>query len=108
MNTEVKIYKGEETCTECGRFVRNVVEIDGVPYGVRCCEKYLPRTHKVIKGEVVQVMSPMEYAASFFENPEVFTRFWVRTSADLRAFLESRTPDHFRYAGVSAILAAKR
>ncbi len=105
----VKMYKGEEVCHECGRHIRNVVEIDGVTYGVRCCEKYLPRTHKVDhkRNVVVEVMSPVDYARSLFEDQEIFIRFWVKPLSELQAYLDRRPAGYFRCAGVIAIMRAK-
>lgn len=104
----VKMYKGDETCAECGRCIRNVVEIDGVPYGIRCCEKYLPRTHKIVKGEVVQIVSPMDIAREMFADKMTFVRFCSQPTWQLAQFVESRPVDHPIAKGVRAIIAARR
>jgi hypothetical protein len=108
-NAEVRVYKGEDICHECGRCIRNIVEIDGVAFGVRCCEKYLPRTHKVDhkRGVVVQVETSLETAQRIFADDAVFPRFWAQPVWQLEAFLLSR-PDSPRYAGVAAIVKAKK
>ncbi len=105
-NATVRTYKGEDICHECGRCIRNIVEIDGVAYGVRCCEKYLPRTHKVIAGAVVCTETPMQTAQRVFGDDVVFTRFWAKPIDVLEQFIVDR-PDSVRCAGVRAIIAAK-
>ena len=109
-NATVRTYKGEDICHECGRCIRNIVEIDGVAYGVRCCEKYLPRTHKVDhkRGVVIEVMTQMELAQMIFADDEAFPRFWVQPVESLELFLANRSRDHYRYNGVQAIVFAKR
>lgn len=109
-SVSVKMYKGEEVCRECGRHIRNVVEIDGVTYGVRCCEKHLPHTHRVNHKthQVETIVSPMEIARqSFGDEQQVFKAFWSQSVESLQAFLAARTPDHFRYAAVSEVLRVK-
>lgn len=53
--TTVRQYKEETKCAHCGRFIRNVVEIDGVQYGTRCCEAFLPRHASIAKNGVVMI-----------------------------------------------------
>ena len=58
---EVKFYREETTCKCCGRFIRNVVEIDGVQYGTTCAESFMPRI-KSFKGNFAEKMQQAERA----------------------------------------------
>lgn len=48
-NVKVTYKKGEDRCHCCGRYIRNIVEIDGVPYGTKCADGFLPRGQRVGK-----------------------------------------------------------
>lgn len=104
----VKKYKGDDVCAECGRYIRNVIEIDGVPYGIRCCEKHLPRTHKIVKGEIIEIVSKMDIARSMFADQMTFVRFCSQPTWQLVQFVESRPIDHPIAKGVRAIIEARR
>lgn len=47
MTPRIVYEKGEDRCANCGAFIRNIVRIDDVPYGVTCADRFLPRSKRV-------------------------------------------------------------
>lgn len=42
--SQVSFYKEETRCQCCGRYIKNVVEIDSVQYGIVCADAFLPKS----------------------------------------------------------------
>lgn len=82
----VKMYKEETVCCECGRYIKNVVEIDGVQYGTRCCEKHLPRHYSVKKGAVVINTTAMKAEAETILGQR-FVPFWIKSDVELDQYV---------------------
>ena len=55
--TDIQLERGDDICAECGAHIRNIVRIDGTPYGTTCAEAYLPRheRNRVRKTDFSQV-----------------------------------------------------
>lgn len=103
--TTVKTYRDDTVCECCGRDIRNVVEIDGVKYGIRCCEAFLPRFAKVVKGEIV-----IDYMSEAIKElgQERVTRFWAQPINQLESYLQraqERGADTVE--GIKMLIAAK-
>lgn len=47
MNVTVTIERGEERCICCGAYIRNIVRIDGIPYGTKCALAFMPRNTEI-------------------------------------------------------------
>lgn len=109
----VKMYKEETVCCECGRYIKNVVEIDGAQYGVRCCEKYLPRHYSVKKGIVVANTDKMIADAKTIMG-ERYIPFSRKTAIELNAYIAARIAECPQpliavenMKGIALILAAR-
>lgn len=46
---KVTVEKGEDRCSCCGAYIRNIVRINEVPFGTKCAEGFLPRNPDVKK-----------------------------------------------------------
>jgi hypothetical protein len=104
-NVTVKMYREETKCQCCGRYIRNVVEIDGVQYGTRCCEAYLPRFATVVKGVVV-----IDYMGAAIKElgQDRVNRFWAQPISQLNDYLQraiERKADTVE--GIKMLIAAK-
>lgn len=103
--TTVKTYRDDATCECCGRSIRNVVEIDGVKYGIRCCEAFLPRFAKVVKG-VVEIDYTSVAVAELGQDR--FIRFWAKPVDHLKDYLgRAIASGADTVEGVKMIIAAK-
>lgn len=60
MAQAIRYYKDETRCTNCGRFIKNVVEVDGVQYGIKCCDGFIdskPVVNKIKKTDFAQLVA---------------------------------------------------
>lgn len=105
--TTVRMYKEETVCAHCGRYIKNVVEIDGTQYGTRCCEQFLPRHYSVKKGVVVVNAHSMIAEAKAILG-ETYVRFASQPTAHLQDYVQRAIARGAKQAeGVSLILAAR-
>lgn len=81
----VRMYREETKCQCCGRYIRNVVEIDGVQYGTRCADGFLPRYATLKKG--VLTVDLMAEAKKHL-GEERALRFWAQPLSVLKSTLE--------------------
>jgi len=123
MTQTIRYYKDETTCKNCGRHIKNVVEVDGVEYGIVCCDLFIDSkstVRKIKRSQFADLVMQQEreelkalrfalldYAIAIL--PDVFGKpspFFNKTSTDLNTWLEKHG-DHKNALGVIAILQSR-
>lgn len=116
---QINYYKEETKCENCGRHIKNVIEIDNVKYGVVCAEQFMPKSEFLLaKRDFNQAIinqqnsdkkalynALIEYGTSILDCG-AFSPMLNRTTEFYEEWLSTRA--HHKLAlGVTAILQAR-
>lgn len=91
MMSNIVYEKGEDRCQCCGAFIRNIVRIDGVPFGITCADQFLPRSQQV--GKNFQQKLLMQQSA---QNRALSDALIQYAYANLPEALRNRSTDFYR------------
>lgn len=123
MTQRIRYYKEETRCMNCGRFIKNVVSVDGVEYGTTCADQFIDSkviARKIKTTDFTMLISSQEreelkaerfalldFAKSFL--PDVFGKpspFFNKPSQELEKWL-TKYSDNRNALGVIAILQSR-
>lgn len=111
--TTISYERGEEKCNCCGALIRNIVRIDGAPYGLTCAQQFVPSLRRVrdfdkalqvqrVQREVAEKRTLTNYAYSILP-----LSMQNRTTAFYREYITARGGSSIFAMPVMAILAAR-
>jgi hypothetical protein len=117
MAQTIRYYKEETKCMNCGRFIKNVVEVDGVQYGIKCVDGFIDHkatVNKINRSKFADLVSSQAIADKK-ELHSTIVQFAIdtlpdslmnRSTADLTNWLSSKPYSNFNL-GIQAILVSR-
>lgn len=125
MTQTIRYYKEETRCNHCGRHIKNVVEVDGVQYGIVCCDSFIESkatVRKINRTDFAQLVIEQERANKQAEKMELLqyaidtlpvlfgatrSHFLNKPNAYLEQFLSDK-PDSPLTLGIIALLESRK
>jgi|GEM_PF-3644953 len=124
MTQTIRFYKEETTCKNCGRHIKNVVEVDSVEYGIVCCDLFIESkatARKIKRVKFAELVAAQERDALKAERnslldyaiavlPDVFGKpspFFNKPTHELKSWLQKYS-GNANALGVIAILESRK